>query len=196
MSDPAFVEVYAAADTLQAHFLKNLLQDSGIEARVMGESLRAVAGGVPPGQATAPQLSVPKADGARARRLIEAWEASRRARSTNDDDASTWPCPSCGQLVEASFSTCWKCGTATESDTSMHFTPLNPRSWISARIVGLSAIISAITAAACYVVGASVPQLLLYVLLANVFSACVGWCVTQNMPSADGANDDSVSPPA
>jgi hypothetical protein len=97
--------------------------------------------------------------------------------------------------VEASFSTCWKCGTAPEGRTNIHFTPLDLRSWFNARIVGLSVIISAITAAACHVVGASLAQLLLYVLLANVFSACVGWFVTQNMPP-DGTNDDGVLPSA
>jgi hypothetical protein len=80
MSQEPLVEVYLAQDSLQAHFLKNLLDDAGIEAHVVGDVLQGALGELP-FVAIAPSLHVPSSKAERARQLLLEWEQGRRERS-------------------------------------------------------------------------------------------------------------------
>jgi hypothetical protein len=73
------VEVYIAGDVLEAHFLKELLNQHGLEAQVVGENsaysgLTAIAG---------PRLWVFERDRERAREILAEYEAGR-ARADDD----------------------------------------------------------------------------------------------------------------
>lgn len=102
------VEVYWAAHGSEAHFLRNMLADEGIQARVVNEPLTGVIGEVPAGD-TAPRLWVHKTDEDRARRLLADWERLRARPRPDAEPADTWKCPTCGEPVDADFDLCWNC---------------------------------------------------------------------------------------
>jgi hypothetical protein len=108
MDEDDVVEVYLAIDTPQAHFLRNMLGDAGIDARVVGGTVSSSLG-LPQGIESSPAVLVHKADEARARALLDEFE-KRNARPHRDDEPRpAWKCPACGELVDADFELCWNC---------------------------------------------------------------------------------------
>jgi hypothetical protein len=75
---PKFVEIYSAADPIEAHMLCNLLEENGIDARVVGDALSGLGGAVPFGSTTSPRIWIDHASAPRARELIDGWEFERR----------------------------------------------------------------------------------------------------------------------
>lgn len=111
-SDDEIVEVYSAADLAEAALLRDLLEDAGIRARIVGDQLQGAVGMLPPGEETAPKLWVFHADEGRARDLLGEYERRHNAPHPDDDTpAATWECPTCGEEVEADFELCWNCQT-------------------------------------------------------------------------------------
>lgn len=108
MPESNVVNVYSAADAQEANFLKFVLAEAGIESNVVGDTLRNVAGEIPLGWATSPQLWVQNADEGRARAAIEKWK-SERAESRIQANDEQWECPQCDELVPGTFDKCWKC---------------------------------------------------------------------------------------
>lgn len=100
-------EIYTAATPLDAHELKNLLADEGIEALVVNDNLQAAAGEVPLGWATAARVLVGDEQAARARTIAEQFDqeivaARRAARTANLEPRETAVvshavCPRCGR---------------------------------------------------------------------------------------------------
>jgi rubrerythrin len=108
--DAEIVEVYAAADVTEAHFLRDLLAENGIEARVVGESLQG--GLIPTGDLEiAPRLWVFRHDEARATELLKAYERIHTRPHGDEEPANTWKCPTCSETVEEEFELCWNCQT-------------------------------------------------------------------------------------
>jgi hypothetical protein len=101
------VEVYSAANVTEAHFLRDLLTEQGIEAQVVGESLPSL----PPGQESAPRLWVHRRDEQRAQAMLEEYERRQQAPHPDAEPRNAWKCPTCGELVEADFELCWNCQT-------------------------------------------------------------------------------------
>ncbi len=64
------VEVYSAANGLEAHSLRMILEERGIRAEVVGEELQTGAGDLPLGQTLAPRIWVREGDAGRAREII------------------------------------------------------------------------------------------------------------------------------
>lgn len=105
-------QVYSALNEMDAHFLKGLLGDAGIEATVQGEALEQVWGNLPLSSASVPTVWVRDGDVARATPIVE--EYNRRHIENQERGAasrSSWNCPRCGEKVEDQFTQCWKCGT-------------------------------------------------------------------------------------
>jgi len=71
MHDNEPVEVYLAANSPQAYFLRNMLADVGIEANVTGDIATI---GVHPGEESGPCLWVRHRDSHKARQVLEEWE--------------------------------------------------------------------------------------------------------------------------
>ena len=69
------VEIYSAANPIEAYSMVNTLEAAGIKARVVGDILGAAAGGLAIGTPIAPRIWVRKEDEARARELLEEFEA-------------------------------------------------------------------------------------------------------------------------
>ncbi len=104
MLEPEVRELYCAADTQEAYFLKNLLADAGIESRITEDSLLNAVGDLP-ASAIAPRIWVRAKDFEKARTVVVGYEARREVVTTK----ASWKCPRCGEPNEASFDICWNC---------------------------------------------------------------------------------------
>ena len=103
-TDAELVEVYSAADIAEAHFLQSMLENAGIKARVVGDTL---SGMVPVGEENAPRVWVFQPDEAVARELLAEYERVHRRWHPDDDrPPETWTCPTCGEA------TCRRAATA------------------------------------------------------------------------------------
>ena len=106
MSDEV-VDVYTAANGPQAHFLKGLLEDAGIEARVVGDALQAAGYNT----VTPPHLWVRADQAEAARQILQTWDSHSHDRHPEDGPPPTWICPTCRAEVDADFDLCWQCQT-------------------------------------------------------------------------------------
>ena len=107
MSEPQVVDVYTAANGPQAHFLKGLLADAGIDARVVGDALLA-AGYI---EVTPPHLWVRADQAEAARGMLRTWDSRSHEPPPDDRSPPIWICPTCGAEVDADFELCWQCQT-------------------------------------------------------------------------------------
>ncbi len=73
MDDSNIVEIYSAANSIDAYAMANALKAAGIKARVVGDYLGMGSGGLPLGQSTAPKVWVHKEEEAQARELLKEW---------------------------------------------------------------------------------------------------------------------------
>lgn len=105
MNAPELVEVYTASGTHEAHLLKLLLSDAGIEARVVGDGLHNAVGELP-ASAILPRLWVRAADLDAARAVIHDYE---QRRTEPRQEVELWECELCGEWNEPSFDFCWQC---------------------------------------------------------------------------------------
>lgn len=101
------IRVFSAAHSAEAHLVKGLLESEGIAATVRGEDLALARGGVPITPDTGPSVWVLEPEDAeRAREIV----ARFKADATPVGPAGPWRCTSCGESLEAQFTTCWNCG--------------------------------------------------------------------------------------
>ncbi|MBA3564679.1 MAG: DUF2007 domain-containing protein [Gammaproteobacteria bacterium] len=111
MSDSArTVRVYKAAHAIEAHLLRGLLEQAGIEAYLVGEHQNRAYGAF--SHLFAVEIRVPACDETEAREIVARFEA---------DSAETvarpgWNCASCGESNAASFESCWNCGAVRAAD--------------------------------------------------------------------------------
>lgn len=78
------VSVFSASSTIEAHLVKNLLEQHGIEAHVAGHYLQGGLGELP--VINMIEVQVAKEDTARAQEIISAYEAGE---FTIDDDTQS-----------------------------------------------------------------------------------------------------------
>jgi hypothetical protein len=109
MADSELREVYSAADTHDAHFIKAALEDAGIAARVVGDHLQNAVGDLP-FVAIAPRVWVRSDDFDKARAIIAAHQEV--GRQPKDEAGTDWKCAECGEANDPSFELCWNCQTA------------------------------------------------------------------------------------
>ena len=104
------IEVYRAANPIDAHVLRGVLEAEGIEAAVIGEDAFSLRGGTPLTTETLPRVAVAREeDVERARAIVESFD---RHTPTPTPAEPLWLCAGCGELIEGQFETCWKCGAA------------------------------------------------------------------------------------
>jgi hypothetical protein len=105
--------VYTGRDEMDAHFVKGLLEQEGIEAVVQGAALEAAFSTLPLSDTSLPSVWVQDADEDRALLIVKDY-AQVDAVNANDEveetPRPTWKCANCGEAVEEQFSECWKCG--------------------------------------------------------------------------------------
>ena len=103
MADPHRV-IYSAANSSQAHLLKEYLGQRGIPAFVQNEALQGAVGELPPGMATSPIVVVASGHAEQARPLVMEFERTLRSgRPARVADLvpmvnPSWPtCAACGR---------------------------------------------------------------------------------------------------
>jgi len=88
-----------------AHILRGLLQQSGIEAHVFNENAQSGVGQLPVSEAYPEVWLADERDFARAEELIRAFDAAPR-------DSGSLHCPVCREDNPGNFQLCWSCGSA------------------------------------------------------------------------------------
>lgn len=109
---PGLAKIYIAANGIDAHLLRALLEQEGIPAVVRGDDAVPLQGGTLFTMEVRPSVWVfddERCD--RARALAD--DYGRRAKSTAPVSGAEagWACR-CGEVVEGQFSECWNCGRA------------------------------------------------------------------------------------
>ena len=100
-------KVYVAANSVDAHLLKALLEQEGIRAVVRGDDFVPLQGGHLFKMEIRPSVWV--FDDERLPRARELADDFGRRPSPSDQPPATWTCR-CGEAIEEQFSECWNCG--------------------------------------------------------------------------------------
>ncbi|HZK80873.1 MAG TPA: DUF2007 domain-containing protein [Humisphaera sp.] len=108
-------QIYTARNDMDAHFLKGLLEQEGINSVIQGEALEGAWGDMPVSARSLPGVWVDEADVAKATPIVDEYQKREDAHlkepDTDDETAGpTWKCPKCGEEVEDQFDVCWNCG--------------------------------------------------------------------------------------
>lgn len=86
--------------------LRAMLEDAGIDCFMRNEFSAGLAPEIPISEST-PELWIQDDS-----RLTEALQIKQVWRISPKVAGNAWTCPSCGEKLEAQFTSCWKCGTA------------------------------------------------------------------------------------
>ena len=95
--------LYSSQDLAQIEILSGILAERGIFSEIRNPYMMIARGSVPYTD-TWPELWVTAADAVAAKAVLDEREAA--------DTGTSWTCPSCGEVLEPQFSSCWKCSTA------------------------------------------------------------------------------------
>ncbi len=100
----SYVELYRAANMIEAHAVKGYLEQHGILVRVLGEALGGAAGELP-------------VDSQEVRLLVERCQQSRARTLLNryQQELAPWQCDACGEQNDGHFEVCWRCGAEPEA---------------------------------------------------------------------------------
>ena len=97
------LKIYSAQTLPDAHLVRGLLAQAGIDARVFNENAQSVMGEIPFHHAWPEVWIMDEGDAKQARDLIHHIEQPQ-------DRSSPALCPHCHEENPANFHTCWKCG--------------------------------------------------------------------------------------
>ncbi len=109
------VKLHASRAVHELHMLRDLLEDAGIRAVVLGETLAQGRGELPMTPDTLPAVWVGEADADRALSLAREFEArTKPGAAAAGQAAPDWTCPACGESIEGQFTDCWNCGATRQ----------------------------------------------------------------------------------
>ncbi len=97
------VSAFKALNVTEAHFVKDLLLQQGIDATVTDEHEPLAGLSIVP-----PDVMVRAEDEPRAREIIADYLRHRDPKQLAPD----WTCPGCGEQVPATFEVCFQCGAS------------------------------------------------------------------------------------
>lgn len=95
-----WITVYKAANSLEAHTLKGVLEVSDIAVQLQGEALAGALGELP-ASAIEITMQVQTHQFAQARQILQRYQ---------DVAEASWVCSHCGEENAGSFELCWQCG--------------------------------------------------------------------------------------
>ena len=101
-----FVRVYRAANSVEAHLIRGMLEQHGISVRILGDGLSSGIGELPL-DVVQVEVQVPPGFSALARQLIDEYERGNREPASG---RSAWTCSCCGEDCPHEFAICWNCG--------------------------------------------------------------------------------------
>lgn len=94
--------IYRAADAIEGHMVKGLLEGEGLDVEVRGEHLSGALGELPPTDLTVDIYVFPLAE-SRAKVLVEQYLAHKKSVLPD------WICRHCGESNSGHFEICWQC---------------------------------------------------------------------------------------
>jgi hypothetical protein len=97
------LKIYSAQTLPDAHLVRGLLAQAGIDARVFNEHAQSIMGEIPFHQAWPEVWIMDEGDAKQARELINQIERPHSA-------SGAVFCPHCHEENPAHFLTCWNCG--------------------------------------------------------------------------------------
>ncbi|OAN16944.1 hypothetical protein A3K86_08380 [Photobacterium jeanii] len=100
--------VYQAANSIEAHCLKGLLESEYIAVQLTGEGLAAATGELPTSVLEV-SLWVEEQDWSRASALLHDYEQQQVKHD--------WHCARCHEANSSQFEICWQCGAEREENT-------------------------------------------------------------------------------
>lgn len=101
------MKVFVASNPTDAHILCELLKQASIACDVRGEALFGLRGELPLNEDTAPYIWLYDPQQLTAARAI----IDDYLQPVNEQHRADWRCRQCGELNEAQFGACWRCGT-------------------------------------------------------------------------------------
>jgi hypothetical protein len=113
--------IYSAANTQQAHLIKGLLEQQGIEAWVVNDAIQIAGGDLPLGWTAAARVVVSDENAAEARQFAEEFDLATAQESSDDNtfepqSLQPWPdwptCPTCSERRSARCHVCGASGTS------------------------------------------------------------------------------------
>lgn len=110
----ALKPLYSGRDAMETHLLRDLLEERGISAVVLGDYLINASGALPLGTSAFPRVWVHQDDLLRARAVVAEFEQRSASSQPATDSApapAPWVCPKCRETVEGQFTDCWSCQT-------------------------------------------------------------------------------------
>jgi hypothetical protein len=100
--------LHSAKNPAEAHLLKALLADAGIESMVLNEMLQMAQGEFGLAPASAPQVALLDArDEPRATAIL--MDLLARSGSGEQETGAEWICGGCGEANGSLFELCWQC---------------------------------------------------------------------------------------
>lgn len=109
-------KLYAARDGMEAHFLRQVLEEHGIPAQVLGENLGAARGDLPLTAETLPAVWVARENVQAALTVVRQFTSEQGA-----ERGEPWTCPVCG--AQGEMSCCWRCGSTRDGQVDPDFEP-------------------------------------------------------------------------
>lgn len=85
------VELCSAGNVVEAECVSELLQEAGIQARIVGDCLGGAAGGLPCGEPIAPRIWVCQSDLGHAREVIDQWCSQQTNEPVEFPESETLP---------------------------------------------------------------------------------------------------------
>ncbi len=107
----SLVRLYIAPSAMDAHHLRAILEEQGISAKVIGETLRGAWPEIPATASTLPSIWVDREHAERAMAIVRQF-IETNLEGQPPSDSTPWDCPRCGEQLEGQFLSCWSCGTA------------------------------------------------------------------------------------
>jgi len=92
--------VFSSYDRVAAHHARNVLEAEGIRAVIRNEYLSSAMGELPPAECQAEVWVLNEADSFKAEEILHGGKRS----------GPNWTCGACGEVCEAQFTQCWRCG--------------------------------------------------------------------------------------
>lgn len=105
MTDTSVLEVYSADDMMDAEFIRHVLAEQGIQAKIVGANLQTIYGGLPI-QFEVPRVWVCSEDFTLAKTLVDEAKTEQLRRAALRKE---WNCSNCGETNTADFEICWSC---------------------------------------------------------------------------------------
>ena len=100
-----YKNIYTAANAIEAHLIKGLLEQESIETSLSGEDLSIGIGGLPT-HVIQIEILVNEEKFSAAMEIISKYEQTLREPI---QDGKSWKCEECNSVNPESFEICWSC---------------------------------------------------------------------------------------